>query len=499
MVKQQRASGILMHITSLPSPFGIGGLGQEAYDFADRLEKAGQKYWQILPLNPTETGTGNSPYSSTSAFAGNTLLISPQKLVDDGYLTEKDIARPPAFTEEKVDFKKVAKYKQRLLEKAFSNFSKQDAPEDFQQFIEQQKHWLDDYALFMAIRKDQKESDWSKWPKGLRNRKIKDIKKGKEALAEEIRKQQFLQYQFFKQWGELKQYCNQHGISIIGDMPFYVDYSSADVWTNTSIFKLNKDKKLTAVSGVPPDYFSEDGQLWGNPVYNFKKLKSTGYKWWLDRIEQNMQFFDLLRLDHFRAFSEYWEVAADAKTAINGKYKPGPAYDLFNLLEYRFPMMPFIAEDLGDIDQPVHDLMDEYNLPGMKVLLFAFGEGMADNPYILHHHRVNNIVYTGTHDNITVRGWYSKQASGADKQRLQKYTNRKVGKKNVHEVLIQLAMMSVAKLAVVPLQDVLGLGAEATMNKPSTGKGNWEWRVTQEQLDSNWEKRMRKFCEVYGR
>ena len=502
MIIPKRSSGLLLHITSLPSRFGIGDLGPEAYKFCDLLVEAGQRYWQILPLNPTEHEYGNSPYSSHSAFAGNPLLISPELLHQDGLLHTKDLENTPDFPEDRVDFKAVVKYKIPLLRKSYE-FFKSELPDkvwkEFTRFQKTHHCWLDDFARFSAYKAHFAHKSWVEWPTEIKYREKEALKELDEQLEDEIEFEEYLQFLVFRQWQSLKAYCNQKGITFFGDMPFYVSHDSADVWAHSRYFKLDRDGNPTAVSGVPPDYFSKTGQLWGTPVYDWEMLKKHNFDWWIDRIEHNLQLFGLLRLDHFRAFSAYWEVPAGEKTAIHGKWEKSPGPDILKIIKQKHHPMPIIAEDLGEIDQPVRDLMHKFELPGMLVLLFAFGDDVSNNPYAPHNHTVNSIVYTGTHDNNTVRGWYEETATQEDKHRLSEYSNHKLNPNNVADVMMHLALGSVAQLAVLPVQDVLRLGAEAVMNVPSTSKGNWEWRLKKGQFKPIQVKHLLEMTALYGR
>ncbi|MDF9797217.1 4-alpha-glucanotransferase [Catalinimonas alkaloidigena] len=498
---KNRSCGVLLHITSLPSAFGIGDLGPEAYKFADFMLESGLTYWQILPLNPVEGDSGYSPYSGLSAFAGNPMLISPELLMDEGYLEVQDLEHKYNFSESQVEFEKVIQLKKQFLDKAFINFSKNATPRQsglFKKFCHEQAYWLEDFADYMAIKNFFGSQAWYDWPTDLRDRDKKSLKKFRKELKKEIYKEKFLQFVFFQQWETLKLYCKDRSILFFGDLPFYVGQDSADVWSHTEIFKLDDDKSPKAVAGVPPDYFSETGQLWGMPVFDWKKLKKRNYDWWVDRIDHNLNMFDLIRLDHFRAFSDYWEVPAGEKTAINGSWKKGPGKRFFKKLNKKYPELPIIAEDLGDIDQPVYDLMEQFQLPGMKVLLFAFGEGMAQNAYVPHHHVPNSVVYTGTHDNNTCLGWYS-EAAPEEQKNFSKYINRTVNEKNAASHMVRLAMSSVGKLCVIPMQDFLGLGKEAIMNVPSTAQGNWLWRMKPQQADGKQARKIKELLTLYDR
>ena len=502
MIIPKRSSGLLLHITSLPSRFGIGDLGPEAYNFADLLVEAGQRYWQLLPLNPTEIGMGNSPYSSHSAFAGNPLLISPEQLVEDGLLKAKDLETEEEFTEEKVDFPKVAEFKVKLLKKSFAHF-KEELPDpvwkEFTKFQKKHHRWLDDYARFSAFKQHFDHKSWVEWPQEIKYHQKEAVQELEQKLEEKVLFEKYLQFLFYRQWKKLKAYCDRKEITLFGDMPFYVSHDSADVWTHPKYFKLDREGQPTAVSGVPPDYFSETGQLWGTPVFDWDTLKKHDFDWWVERIEHNLDLFGLLRLDHFRAFSAFWEVPAGEETAIKGRWVKTPGADLLRLIQQRHHPMPIIAEDLGEIDKPVRDLMQKFDLPGMLVLLFAFGEDISTNPYAPHNHSKNRVVYTGTHDNKTVRAWYEHVASAGDKQRLSEYSNHTLNKMNVADVMMHLVQGSVAQLAVLPVQDVLRLGAEAVMNTPSTSNSNWEWRLRPGQFMQQQVKYLKDLTALYGR
>lgn len=502
MIKE-RNGGVLLHISSLPSKFGIGDLGPEAYKFAVFMAEAGLQYWQLLPLNPVEIGSGYSPYSGLSAFAGYPMLISPELLVKEKYLTEEDLTADMKADATAINYEEVIPFKVKILDKAFRQFLKHSTPTQeiqFEDFCMTHAHWLDDFALYMAIKNNFNGKSWNQWPEGLKNREKASMTQIKKSLQREILKEKFLQYVFFQQWEALKAYCKEKSIKFFGDLPIYVGYDSADVWSHPELFKLDKNKAMSAVAGVPPDYFSASGQLWGMPVFNWKVNRKKKYKWWIQRLSHNLHLFDLIRLDHFRAFSAYWEVPAGEETAINGEWKKGPGSKLFRRLKQKYPDLPIIAEDLGEIDQPVYDLMDKYQMPGMKVLLFAFGEGMPKNPYIPHNHTENAIIYTGTHDNNTVRGWFENSATEEDKQRLSLYAgNKDITAENVAETMIHLAMASIGKLTIVPMQDFLNLGEEAIMNRPSTANGNWLWRMKPKAATKTLAKKIRKQLEMFDR
>ena len=494
----KRSSGILLHITSLPSPFGIGDMGPEAYEFVEFLEASGTKYWQVLPLTPTDATYKHSPYSSDSAFAGNPLLISPELLEKEGYIDLQDFTFPEITNPERIDFDKVSLFKETLLEAAYNNFSKHKLNiKNFNSFCKSHRDWLNDYSLYKVLHKEFNIS-WVSWPEEYRDRDPKSLSRAKKDFNTQIEKVKFSQFLFFSQWQQFSSYARQHFVQLIGDIPIFVNYDSADCWVNFQYFKLNNLKQPTKVSGVPPDYFSETGQLWGTPVYNWKTLKKNRYDWWINRIKQNLLLFDIVRLDHFRGFSACWEVPVGDKTAANGKWVKTPGHDLFRTIKKNFPNMPFIAEDLGSLDKDVYKLMASFKFPGMNVLLFAFGEDKAKNPYLPFNHIPNSIVYTGTHDNNTARGWF-QNANLATKQHLKEYTGKKIGSKNVHSLLHRMALASVSKIAIIPMQDILGLGSEALMNIPGSLQENWKWRLTYNQLNSRKAAELKSLNVLFGR
>lgn len=496
---QRRRSGVLLHLTSIPSRYGVGDLGEGAYQFADFLTEAGQSLWQILPLTPTSCLSGNSPYTSSSAFALNPLLISPDFLVKAGFLEPCDLENIPSFAADKVDYEAAFRCKQGLLQTAWKRSHDRLKDRDFVEFCHDQAYWLDDYALFTAFGERSGGLPWHAWPAGMKQGIEAERHKWQAKLAEDILAKQWIQYLLSKQWSDLKGYCNQHHIQIVGDVPIYVSYESADVWAHPDIFQLDEERRPAVVAGVPPDYFSTTGQLWGNPVYRWEVLSETGYAWWLQRMAHNLRLFDLVRLDHFRGFVGYWVVPAAATTAVNGKWKTAPAHDFFSTLAKRFPDLPVIAEDLGVITPDVREIMAEFGFPGMKVLQFAFTEDLPTNPYAPHNHTRNATVFTGTHDNNTTRGWFRSELDERGKRRLWQYLGRRVEEAEIHWELIRLAMMSVSNTAIVPMQDVLGLGEEARMNVPSVAQGNWSWRLRPEQLTWELAELLAKLTRLYGR
>jgi 4-alpha-glucanotransferase len=495
----KRASGILLHITSLPGKYGVGDFGPQAYRFADFLHRAKQSYWQILPLNPPHSRLNISPYNCLSAFAGNTSLISPEVLYKSGYLKKSDIADSRGFPENVLDYKKADSFRAKIFETLFDSDKLKKESEQYQEFCDDNKFWLDDYALFIGLSRRFKTADWSGWPRQLRDRKPVALKQAYETVKTYCEKEKVLQYIFFRQWFALKKYCNRLGISIIGDMPIYVAYQSADVWSNPDIFKLNKSRKPDFKSGVPPDLFSKKGQLWGNPVYNWNAIKERDYNWWMERTEQNLKLYDIFRIDHIRGFVKFWQVPGSDKTAVNGRWVKGPGEELFKTLYKRFPSAQIIAEDLGLITPDVRKLVTNLGLPGMKVLHFAFGNGSGKNTYLPHNHIENCIVYTGTHDNNTTRGWFEKDVTVEQKKNLYEYFGHRVSKNNIAIELIRMAMVSAANTAIIPMQDILGLGAEARMNHPAKIVGNWQWRMKTNQINNTLADRMAKLTQLYGR
>lgn len=485
----KRSSGILLHPTSLPGKYGIGELGEEAYRFVDFLIASGQQLWQILPLG--HTGYGDSPYQCFSTFAGNPLLISLDKLCKEGLLSKEDLNLKEPFDVEKVDYGRVIDFKYPLLRKAYSNYK----GKELEAFCAEHKSWLYDYAMFMALKNHFKGRPWPEWDEDIKLRKPEALKKYGQQLATDIGFYQFLQYEFFKQWHELRAYANSKNIKIIGDVPIYVAMDSSDAWSSPSAFLFDEKMNPTKVAGVPPDYFSKTGQLWGNPLYNWEALKKTGYKWWIERVKATQELVDIIRIDHFRGFAGYWAVPYGETTAIKGKWETGPGKDLFNTIKNELGELPILAEDLGFITQDVHDLRDAFNFPSMKILQFGF-DSKEGSPYVPHLFNINSVAYTGTHDNDTVLGWFEK-ASTEDKQYFLDYTNS--DGKNVSWDFLRLAWASVSLIALAPLQDVLSLGSEARMNTPSVASGNWQWRFKWEQITSELTDKLNKLTVIYQR
>lgn len=491
-----RASGILLHLTCLPSPHGIGDLGANAYRFVDFLAASGQRLWQILPLGPT--GYEHSPYTMNfSAFAGNPLLIDLEALAAEGLLNANEL-QPLDFPPERIRFSRVIPHKMRYLQEACDLFSPSPA---FDQFCQAQASWLEDYVLFMALLENHDGRDWNTWEAGIARRKPEALEEQTEKLKDRILFHKFVQFKFFKQWTKLRAYTNKHQIQIIGDISIYVCQNSADVWANPDIFQLNPETlEPTYIAGVPPDYFSTTGQLWGNPVYNWDRLVETQFAWWVERFRATLQYVDIVRIDHFRGFEAYWRVPAGEKTAINGEWIPTPGIEFFETLKTKLGDLPIFAEDLGTITPAVETLRDRFHFPGMRILLFAFGDD-AQNPYLPHHYIDNTVVYTGTHDNDTTVGWL-KRASEAERKFLAEYLGISDDTKisEINWQLIRVALASVANSVIIPLQDILNLGNQARMNDPSVSAGNWRWRYADsERLTSTLSQRLLKLTQLYSR
>ena len=496
-----RTSGILLHPTSLPSPYGIGDLGRSAYEFIDFLAQAGQHLWQVLPL--THTGFGDSPYQSFSAFAGQPLLIDPRHLIRLGLIGGWELTDCPIADPSHVDYGQVIPWKEKVLALAYSRFpqKRHEIPgmdQSFQEFCESNRYWLDDYALFMACKKLHHGADWLHWPDEYRCPTL-EFKAGLfKSMHEDIEYYRFIQFLFFDEWKRIKKYANDHGIRIIGDIPIFVSMDSADVWANQHLFQLDSKGYPTRVAGVPPDYFSATGQLWGNPLYRWEYHRQTGYAWWTLRMANCMKLYDVVRIDHFRGFDEYYSIPYGDKTAEFGHWEKGPGIELFQTLEKNLGKLNVIAEDLGLLTDSVVELVEESGFPGMKVLQFAFDEN-EDSPYLPHRYERNCIVYTGTHDNETTRGWF-RNLSQHDRNFAKAY----VGCEGRHETaavwsMIRAAMASVADRCVVPVQDYLCLGNEARINEPSTLGDNWKWRIKKGQLTEKTLEKIYKMTKIYGR
>ncbi|ABO49989.1 4-alpha-glucanotransferase [Desulforamulus reducens MI-1] len=492
----KRASGILLHPTSLPSRYGIGDLGKEAYKFVDFLARSQQKLWQVLPLNPV--GYGESPFQSYSAFAGNPLLISIDLLMENGLLTSQDVTEVPVFNQDQVEFQRVRDYKGSLLRKAFGNFKKRNQPNGYCKFLAE-KDWLADYALFMALKEYFSHQPWNQWEKSIALREVKSMEFFRILLKEEIEYHYFLQYTFYSQWLSLKQYANSHGIGVIGDLPIFVSYDSSDAWANPHLFELDSLGKPAKVSGVPPDYFSATGQLWGNPHYRWSEMEKDDYQWWRDRIKNLLQIVDVIRIDHFRGFESYWEIPAGEKTAINGRWVKGPGEKFFAAIIKHLGKIPVIAEDLGIITPEVVELKERFNFPGMKILHFNLHCNEKED-FLPHHYEKNSVVYTGTHDNDTTLGWYKKLLPG-DAEFIKEYLKLETPEEeDICWRLIEVAFKSKSNTAIIPLQDILCLDSGARMNYPGTvGGDNWAWRFRSHLLTSEIETRLRELTAASGR
>lgn len=495
-MKFDRMSGILLHPTSLPGPDGIGDIGPEAYNWVDFLVQTGCKIWQLLPLGPT--GYGDSPYQCFSAFAGNPYLINPLLLVDDGLLTMDDIIERPDFPKDYVDYGPVINWKLKLLNRAFKNYKKlvpKEISNQFADFIQNESEWLIDFSIFMAIKEINQGASWDTWDEKLRKRDEITLNHFKDENKDLIESQMFRQFLFFKQWTALKEYANEQGIKIIGDIPIFISFDSSDAWANPELFFFDKDLKPTVVAGVPPDYFSATGQLWGNPLYRWDIHRKNNYSWWQKRIKATLKLFDFIRLDHFRGFVNYWEVPAGNATAEIGRWLPGPGAHFFEVMLKELGDLPIIAEDLGEISPDVYVLRDQFNLPGMKICQFAF-TGDPDDPFLPHNYPKNCVAYSGTHDNDTALGWY---LGAPEKERdfYRRYFAR--SGENVSWDLIRAVWSSVARMAIAPLQDFLSLGTEARMNFPGKPSGNWSWRVLPGQINSNLSVKIREINYLYSR
>ncbi|HLF84653.1 MAG TPA: 4-alpha-glucanotransferase [Blastocatellia bacterium] len=502
-----RASGILLHPTSLPGRFGIGDLGDEAFAFIDFLAASGQSLWQVLPLGPT--GYGDSPYQCFSAFAGNALLISPTRLIEDGLLSDDDLSSGPRFRPSRIDFGRVIDYKKTLIEKAFDNFKRSPESElrtEFINFCQASDWWLEDYSLFRALKDAHGGVAWTDWEPRFAVRNANALASAREALRDRVEAQKFFQFLFFRQWSALKAYCRERRIRIIGDAPIFVACDSADVWAHPEMFKLDAQRQPIVVAGVPPDYFSKTGQLWGNPIYDWDAMRATGFRWWIDRLRATLQTVDILRIDHFRGFAACWEVPGQDKTAERGQWIDVPGRELFTTLRSTLGEMPIIAEDLGVITPDVEALRDDFGFPGMRVLQFAF-RGHSETIDLPHNYVRNCVVYTGTHDNDTTVGWFNSKAGEGSTRNAKEIERERAycleylnsDGSEIHWDLIRAAWASVANTAVVPLQDVLGLGSRARMNLPASEQGNWQWRFRAGALTQRISDRLGELTELYGR
>jgi len=508
-MKFPRCGGILLHITSLPGRFGIGDLGACAYEFADFLTAAGQKLWQVLPLNPT--GYGDSPYQCFSAFAGNPLLLSLEQLRDAGLLQASDLAQAPAFPEESVDYGRVIAFKLAALRRAAQVFQADSSRTEraaFERFCEAERSWLDDYALFMALKDEHNLVMWTRWEPVLRHRDARVLGECTSRLAPVLQAFKYWQFEFFRQWNALREYCRERNIRLMGDVPIYVAHDSADVWSHPELFYLNDDGSPSVVSGVPPDYFSATGQLWGNPIYRWDVLAASGYNWWIERFRAALGLFDMVRLDHFRGFEAYWEVRGGETTAIHGRWLKGPGEKFLSALQHAIGDLPIVAENLGVITPEVEKLRHDFDLPGMSLLQFAFGNDPQGPSFRPHNYARDLVAYTGGHDNDTTVGWWSSSGAGdstrtpEDVRREHEFARSYLGLQNDAEInwaMIRAVLSSVADVAIIPLQDVLGLGSKARMNLPGTVSGNWKWRYRAGVLTDGLSTRLRSMAKDYDR
>jgi 4-alpha-glucanotransferase len=502
-----RASGVLLHPTSLPGPFGIGDLGPQAYAFADFLQSSGQSLWQVLPLGPT--GYGDSPYACYSAFAGNTLLISPEQLVTEGLLNQSELPSPLPRGNDEVDFAGAHALKDDLLRKAYERYKRTTDTglrSAFETFAQKYTAWLEDYALFRALKDAHDGIAWNKWEPALVRRTPAALTRAREQLRDEVEAQMFYQFLFFRQWFALKTYCNENGIQVVGDVPIFVAHDSADVWTNPEEFKLDKNGTPLVVAGVPPDYFSTTGQYWGNPLYDWDRMQKEGFKWWIDRVQATLNVVDIIRVDHFRGFAACWEIPGGDETAERGQWVEAPGRELFTAIRKALGELPIIAEDLGVITPDVVALRDDFGFPGMRILQFGFG-GDTKNIDLPHNYTTNIVAYTGTHDNDTTVGWFQSVAGEGSTRTAKQIEQERTfclnylnsNGKEIHWDFIRALLSSVANTAIVPLQDLLGLGTEARMNLPNSTKGNWTWRFKAGALSEKIGNRLRDLTDWYGR
>jgi 4-alpha-glucanotransferase len=494
-----RSSGVLLPIFSLTSRFGIGDIGPGAFRFVDFLHAAGQRIWQILPLNPTEAASGHSPYHSVSCFASNPLLVSPEALAAEGLIDRTDLNPTISPPKGRSGGAAAVTFKRLLLEKACLRFMQRLPDSGYERFCTDNAFWIEDYALFCVLSARHANVSWNLWPPKIRTRKAGEIKHLLEVNHDAVEKLKIEQYLFYRQWLNLRNYCREKRIHIFGDIPIYVPFHSADVWAHRQLFKLDRFHRPLGVSGVPPDYFSTDGQLWGHPLYNWETHKKTRYDWWISRIAHQMAVFDVVRIDHFRGLVAFWEVPARETTARNGRWVDAPSEDFFSELQRRFISLPLVAEDLGHITADVRETMQRFGFPGMRVLMFGFSGDPAFNPNAVQNIPEHCVVYTGTHDNNTVRGWFENEATRGEKRRLSVISGRRTPAREIAWELIRLAMLSPARWSIIPVQDLLGLGADARINTPGQVRGNWAWHMTEKQLNALPVKRLLEMTTTFGR
>jgi len=497
----ERKSGILMPVASLPSRWGIGDFGSEAGAFVDFLKQSCQKYWQILPLSVTDPAIGNSPYNSPSAFAINPLYINPELLFQDGLLDQDNIEPFNDTPVGRIDYEQVGKIKNNLNTIAYEKFKREgrDTSTIFKDFCEKNDYWLDDYCLFYSIKQKLNLQTWIQWPVELRDRDENALSKAREELSDTILFQKFVQFTADTQWQSIRKLCQQEGIGLIGDIPIYVSLDSSDVWSNRRLYQLDRNGSPIEVSGVPPDYFSATGQLWGNPLYDWERMEQEDFDWWKQRIYRNLDLCDIIRIDHFRGLVQYWAVPSENDNALDGRWRDVPVRKLFRSMADRFGDLPLIAENLGIITEDVTEVMEYLGLPGMLVLQFAFSEDFPTNPYAPHNHTRNNLVYTGTHDNTTVKGWFKEESTESAKNILSRYTGKDITEENAAIEMIRMALQSVAHTSIIPLQDILNLDGNARINTPSRRFQNWEWRLEDDLMNDNIIERLREMTLLAGR
>jgi len=495
----KRGSGVLLHIVSLPSPYGIGDLGPSAFQFADFLSQSRQCFWQVLPLNPTGPEHDFSPYSSFSTHALNPLLISPDVLYEEGYIQKSDLVTFTDINPHKVSYKKAFQYKNKLLKQAFSISYNRGLNSEFELFCHQHQKWLDEHALFVALSSKFADTPWNSWPVEIRERDHSALKNFSDSLKLDILQEKFIQFLLSHQWIRLKRYCHEKGVQLIGDLPMFVSFDSVDVWANKQNFKINSQNQTAFFAGAPPDRFNQSGQVWHTPVYNWDIMKSHNYDWWITRFSRSFELFDILRIDHFRGFVAYWEISADHADATRGYWQSVPVEHFFNTLFKHFFCFPVIAEDLGTITSDVRETMIRLNLPGTKVLLFAFENDDPDHPYLPHNYSKNCMACTGTHDTNTIKGWFEDDASERERERLFRYIGEKVSSETVNWKSIQIQMVSAADMVIFPLQDIIGQGSSCRMNIPGARKDNWQYRFTYNQVTQTMIERLGEMTVIYGR
>lgn len=499
---KERAAGIILPITALPAPYGIGDMGPDARRFVTFLSSSHQRYWQLLPVNPTTTSSGNSPYSAFSSMASNTLLISPDDLVNDGLLTEREIVKCRRYNGTKINYVRAASKKSSLLKIAYHRFSQiepDDLKNEYGTFKIKEKAWLQDFALYEVVKSHHGGTPWHEWPAPFKHRDPETIRIFRDQHEQEMDRSMWEQFIFSRQWQALKAFGHRNGVQLFGDLPFYISYDSVDVWTHPELFKLDANKDISGIAGVPPDYFNAAGQLWNMPVYSWAEHKATDYNWWLNRMRKNMEFYDLIRLDHFRGFYDFWEVPAEENNALRGSWQLGPGAAIFQVFKKELHDLPFVAEDLGDINYGVYELRDRFKLPGMNVLQYAFGNDMPVSVHSPHNHVVNSITYTGTHDNNTLLGWFKEDLSAQERDNLNGYFSNHVNRNNLNRLMLEACYASVSAIAIAPMQDILKLDQRSRLNVPASRKGNWTWRMNDFLLTEELSASLREMVRKYNR